>query len=103
MNSTVVSGRLDSLFVRSDDKRVFFVVEYDDDMMGMPQHISADITEELQQIHHVTEFDKVFVKKIEEDMKVTLGKEVIYLRYSNEKEWVLDRPLQQWYLPNISK
>ena len=102
-----IYGNFDSLFIREFDMRIFLIVEVYDDIMEMPQHISADVTDEIHEIYKGTELTKEFVRTIESKFKDVIGKNAIVMEYNDQKEWVLDRKVKElfylWLLKGIIK
>lgn len=101
MGNYIISGKLDSLFLRESDSRIFIVLGFYDDLMEMPQHVTVDVTEELEQIYKGFEFDRAFVKRLEKKLKLTLGDKGIYVKYSIPFSWTLCSPLNEIYSPLI--
>lgn len=98
-NALLVSCTLDSFWFRESDKRIFVVAGFYDDFIDMQQHVSVDVTDELQEIYQGVEFDKEFVKKIEKKLKLSLKNNSITLSYAGEYNWKLDKSLKELYSP----
>lgn len=98
-NTLLVSCTLDSFWVRESDKRIFLVASFYDDFIGMQQHVSVDVTDELKSIYQGVDFDKEFVKRIEKKVKLSLKNNDITLSYAGEYNWKLAEPLTQLYSP----
>lgn len=101
MNHANIVGKLDSVNMLRDEKRVMLIVEYYDGIMEMHQHISVDITNELKDLFTTAEFDLEFVKKLEEKMKDVLKNELIIAHLSSNFIWSLGQPLNE-LCPSIS-
>jgi hypothetical protein len=84
-----ISGTFDSIFIRGTDNRIFLVVDSYDDIMEMPRHLSADITDEFKKAYKKNKIDEDFVKQIETKLKTILMKKAISLEYSENDEWII--------------
>lgn len=98
-STLLVSCTLDSFWFRESDGRIFLVASFYDDFMEMQQHVSIDVTDELNDIYQGVEFDKEFVKRIEKKIKLTLKNDHITLSYAGEYNWKLEKPLKSLYSP----
>jgi|GEM_PF-2686470 len=94
-----ITGTLDSVSMKMDSKRICLVIEVDDVIMEMPQHIAVDVTKELQEMYQGIEFNKNFVDDLEKNLKLALKATFISLRFSTENNWILTKPLKQLYSP----
>lgn len=99
MNNISLYGTLDSVIMRDSDKQILLVVEVQDDIMEMPQHVSVDVTSDLGEIYKGVEFDKAFVKRIEKKLKLTSSKQLISIYLNDKNEWKLHTSLKFLYSP----
>lgn len=97
MKDICIYGTFSSVFFRECDKRIFLTIEIYDVIMEMMQYIPADITDELAGMYKDIVLDKNFVKSIEEKIKTTIAKDVITMKYSEEKEWKLGKTVKELF------
>lgn len=77
--------------------RVILNIEVYDFIMEMPQYIPVDITDEIQAIYPDVELTKDFIKEIETQFKKVIGNNAVVMKYSDKKEWVLDRKVKELF------
>lgn len=99
MGNLIISGKLDSFYFRESDKRVILGIEYYDDLMDMLEHITTDVTDELQEIYQGIELDRDFVKRVEKKLKLTLQDQSIMIKRVLPYSWELVESLRNLYSP----